>query len=86
VADLDASTLPLVFVALPALQSLHLLKEGRSASEIAVGLLVHSLPAVALLAAAAAAWRWPWVGALGLVVFAAAWRREPQDFCRLSYC
>jgi hypothetical protein len=65
--------LVLLFVAFLALLSLDVFVEGRGAGEIALGLLMHNLPALALLAAALAAWRWPWVGALGLAVFAAWW-------------
>jgi hypothetical protein len=63
----------LLFVAFLALLSLDVFVEGRSAGEIALGLLMHNLPALGLLAVAAAAWRWPWTGALGLAVFAAWW-------------
>jgi hypothetical protein len=63
----------LLFLAFLALLSLDVVAEGRGAGEVALGLLVHSLPALALLAAALAAWRWPLVGALGLAAFAAWW-------------
>lgn len=56
-----------------ALLSLDVFVEGRSAADIAVGLLMHNLPALGLLAAGVAAWRWPWVGGLALVGFAAWW-------------
>jgi len=63
----------LLLVAFLALLSLDVFEEGRSAGEIALGLLLHNLPALALLAAALAAWRWPLVGAVGLAAFAAWW-------------
>jgi hypothetical protein len=66
-------TLLLGFVAFLALLSLDVFVEGRSAGEIALGLLLHNLPALVLLGVAVAAWRWPWVGALGLAAFASWW-------------
>jgi hypothetical protein len=61
------------FVAFLGLLSLDVFGEGRSAGEIALGLVLHNLPALGLLGVALAAWRWPWVGALGLAAFAAWW-------------
>jgi hypothetical protein len=55
------------------LLSLDVFVEGSSTAAIALGLLMHNLPALGLLAAGLAAWRWPWVGALGLGAFAAWW-------------
>lgn len=63
----------LLFVALLALLSLDVIEEGLGAGEIALGLLVHNLPTLGLLAVTAAAWRWPWVGAVGIAGFAAWW-------------
>jgi hypothetical protein len=63
----------LLFVAVLALFSLDVFEEGLGAGEIALGLLMHNLPTLALLAAAVAAWRWPLVGAVGLAAFAAWW-------------
>ncbi|HZQ99536.1 MAG TPA: hypothetical protein VFC93_12060 [Chloroflexota bacterium] len=63
----------LLFVAVLALLSLDVFEEGRTAGEIALGLLLHNLPALALLAATAAAWRRPLVGALALTGFAVWW-------------
>ena len=66
-------TLLLAFAAVLALFSLDVFAPGRSAQDLALGLLMHNLPALVLLAAGLAAWRWPWVGALGLGAFAAWW-------------
>jgi hypothetical protein len=63
----------LCFAAVLALFSLDVFEEGRSAQQIALGLLLHNLPALGLLALTAFAWRWPWLGALGLAAFAAWW-------------
>jgi len=63
----------LCFVAILALFSLDVFEAGRSAQQIAVGLLMHNLPALGLLGLTAIAWRWPWVGAVGLAAFAAWW-------------
>jgi hypothetical protein len=63
----------LAFVTFLGLLSLDVSVEGRGAGEVALALLIHSLPALVLLAGAVAAWRWPWVGALGLAAFAAWW-------------
>src|SRR5262249_44364405 len=63
----------LLFVVGLALLSLDVIESGRSASEIGVGLLLHNLPTIGLLVIALAAWRWLWVGALGLVAFAGWW-------------
>jgi hypothetical protein len=63
----------LLFVAVLALLSLDVFEEGRTAGDIALGLLLHNLPALVLLAATAAAWRWPLVGALALTGFAVWW-------------
>lgn len=38
--------------------SLDVIEEGKSAGEIAMGLLVHNLPSMLLLAVLALAWRW----------------------------
>jgi hypothetical protein len=65
--------LVLLFAAFLAIFSLDVVGEGRNAGEIALGLLLHNLPSLVLLAAALAAWRWPWVGAVGLAAFAAWW-------------
>ena len=61
------------FVAFLALLSLDVFVEGRGPGAIALGLLLHNLPALVLLGVALLAWRWPWVGALGLAAFAAWW-------------
>jgi hypothetical protein len=61
------------FVAFLALLSLDVFVAGRGAGEVALGLLLHNVPALALLGVALLAWRWPWVGALGLAAFAAWW-------------
>lgn len=66
-------TLLLLFVVFLALFSLDVIVEGRSAGDIALGLLIHNLPALGLLLVTSAAWRWPWVGAVGLLAFAAWW-------------
>ena len=63
----------LLFIAFLAILSLDVFVEGYSAGEIAIGLLMHNLPALALLAITIAAWRRPWVGALGLIAFTVWW-------------
>jgi hypothetical protein len=63
----------LLLTAFLALLSLDVFAEGRGAGEVALGLLMHNLPALGLLAVAAAAWRRPWIGALGLAAFAVWW-------------
>ena len=62
-----------LFVAFLAMFSLDVFVEGRSAQEIALGLLIHNLPALALLGAGLLAWRWPLAGALGLTGFVVWW-------------
>jgi TRAP-type C4-dicarboxylate transport system permease small subunit len=62
-----------LFVAFLAIFSLEVFVEGRSAQEVALGLLMHNLPALALLAAGLLAWRWPLAGALGLTAFVVWW-------------
>jgi hypothetical protein len=63
----------LSFIAFLAMLSVDVFAEGRGAVDIAIGLLMHNLPALALLATTVGAWRWPWVGALGPAAFAAWW-------------
>jgi len=45
----------------------------RNHQQIALGLFMHNLPALGLLAVTVIAWRWPWVGAVGLAAFASWW-------------
>jgi hypothetical protein len=63
----------LALVGFLALLSLDVFMEGRSAGEVALGLLMHNILALVLVAASVAAWRWPWVGALALLAFVAWW-------------
>lgn len=63
----------LLFVAFLALLSVDVFEPGRSAAEIAIGLLMHNLPTLALLALTVGAWRRPWIGSLGLVAFTGWW-------------
>jgi hypothetical protein len=62
-----------LFVVFLAMFSVDVFVEGRSAQEIGLALLMHNLPALALLAAGLLAWRWPLAGALGLTAFVVWW-------------
>lgn len=62
--------------------SLDVFEEGRSTSEIAMGLLIHNLPSLLLLVVLAASWRREWIGAitcavLGVFYIAWAWGSFP---------
>jgi hypothetical protein len=63
----------LLFVGFLAMLSLDVFVEGRSAGGIALGLLMHNLPALALLGGVVLAWRWPWTGAIVLLAFVLWW-------------
>jgi hypothetical protein len=56
-----------------ALLSLDVFVPGARVGEVAIGLLLHNVPALALLGLWLAAWRRPRVGALALAAFAAWW-------------
>ena len=62
--------------------SLDVFEEGRTAGEIAMGLLVHNLPSLLLFVILALSWRREWLGAiacavLGVFYIAWAWGRFP---------
>ena len=62
--------------------SLDVFEHGKDAAELAVGLFLHNLPSLLLLATVAAAWRREWLGAvvcatMSLLYVAWAWGRFP---------
>ena len=62
--------LSILFIAFIALFALDVFDAGYSFWETIVGLFMHLLPNLALLAVVILAWRWPWVGAIGFLGFA----------------
>lgn len=63
--------LGLLFALFLSIFALDVFGVGYTISETIVALLMHLLPTFALLLALALAWRWPAVGALGFLGFAA---------------
>lgn len=63
--------LSLLFVAFLALFALDVFDGGYGPLETLVALSMHLLPNFVLLAVILLAWRWPWMGALGFLGFAA---------------
>jgi hypothetical protein len=63
--------LAILFIAFIALFALDVFGAGYSPWETIVALFMHLLPNLALLAVVILAWRWPWVGAIGFLGFAA---------------
>ena len=62
--------LAILFIAFIALFALDVFDAGYNLWETIVGLFMHLLPNLALLAVVILAWRRPWVGALGFLAFA----------------
>jgi hypothetical protein len=74
--------LGLLFAGFLSLFALDVFSAGYSFWETAAALLIHLIPTVVLLVALALSWRWPWVGAIGFIGFAAwylatFWERLP---------
>jgi peptidoglycan/LPS O-acetylase OafA/YrhL len=63
--------LSLLFIAFVALFALDVFGAGYNFWQTIVALFMHLLPNLALLAVVILAWRWPWVGAIGFLGFAA---------------
>lgn len=56
--------------------SLDVFEEGKSAGDIALGLLMHNLPSLFIFIVLYFAWRWEWVGTVvyvGLALFYIIW-------------
>ncbi|MDH7498635.1 MAG: hypothetical protein QHH05_09375 [Syntrophomonadaceae bacterium] len=60
--------LSLLFVAFLALFSLDVIEPGMSAGQIALGLLMHNIPALLLLAVVVVAWKRELVGAVAFML------------------
>jgi hypothetical protein len=61
----------LLFVLLLGMFSLDVFDEGFGFWQTILALLIHNIPAAILLAAIVLAWRWEWIGAVGLMVWVA---------------
>ncbi|MCI0479242.1 hypothetical protein L0Y59_01735 [Candidatus Uhrbacteria bacterium] len=82
--------LSLMFVAFLMLFSLDVFEPGRSAGEVALGLLIHNIPALVLLALTVVAWKRELVGAVtffaaGLLYIALVFRGEVPWYLALSW-
>jgi hypothetical protein len=74
--------LGLLFAGFLSLFALDVFGEGASIWETIAALLIHLIPTAILLVALALSWRWPWVGGIGFIGFAAwylaaFWNRFP---------
>jgi hypothetical protein len=63
--------LAIVFIAFLAIFALDIFDMGLGPLETIVALTMHLLPNFVLLAVVAFAWRWPWLGGVGFLGFAA---------------
>jgi hypothetical protein len=76
--------LGLLFAGFLSLFALDVFSAGYSFWETVAALLIHLIPTAVLLVVLALSWRWPWVGAVGFIGFAAwylaaFWARFPAS-------
>ena len=63
--------LAILFIAFVSMFSLDVFGVGYSPWETLVAFTMHNIPSLVLIILVALAWRWPWVGSLGFLAFAA---------------
>jgi hypothetical protein len=77
--------LGILFVAFLALFALDVFDMGLGFWDTLVALTMHLLPNFVLLAIVILAWRWPWVGGVGFLGFAAVYIATFRGFDWLTY-
>jgi hypothetical protein len=77
--------LGILFVAFLALFALDVFDMGLGFWDTLVALTMHLLPNFVLLAIVILAWRWPWVGGVGFLGFAAVYMATFRGFDWLTY-
>jgi hypothetical protein len=77
--------LGILFVAFLAIFALDVFDMGLGFWDTLVALTMHLLPNFVLLAIVILAWRWPWVGGVGFLGFAAVYIATFRGFDWLTY-